>query len=220
MRSMYVAGAFALSVALSAPAFADVVEVDASAIQGSNVLFNDGVQTGTSVIGTLNDAASTTVTFVGANGAGLRAHGGQARIEGALNLGTRNPNDTLPLNGFTFGLTSNATFNSAELNLFGGSATSANFTIVDDGGAVFNFSKPLGNGENRFGFQAINGQSIRTITFATVGGGIADVRQVRLGLDVSAAPIPEPATWAMLIGGFAMAGAAVRRRGRAASVPA
>jgi hypothetical protein len=216
MRSIYVAGAFALSVALSTPALADVVEVDASAIQGNNVLFNDGVQTGTSVTGTLNDAASTTVTFTGANGAGLRAHGGQARIEGALNLATQNPNDTLPLNGFLFGLTSNATFNNAEFNLFGGSATSVNFTIVDDGGQVFNFSKPLGNGENRFGFQAINGQSIRTIAFLTVGGGIADVRQIRLGL--SAAPIPEPATWAMLIGGFAMAGAAVRRRGRVTSV--
>jgi hypothetical protein len=33
----------------------------------------------------------------------------------------------------------------------------------------------------------------------------------------SAAPTPEPAAWALMIGGFGLAGAAMRRRRRAAA---
>lgn len=216
MKMTLVASGVLAVAGVAVPAAADVVQVDANAIQGFNVLFNQqGVQTGTSVVGNLNNGPLTSVTFTGAAGATLRALGGQARIEGALDLGTPNPNDTLPLNGLLFGLTNNSTFNNAEFNLFGGAATSVNFTIVDNGGQTFNFASALGNGENRFGFQAINGQSIRTISFATVGGGIADVRQIRLGLTAeSVAAIPEPATWAMMLGGFGLIGAASRRRSR------
>jgi hypothetical protein len=46
-------------------------------------------------------------------GATLRAHGDQARVEGALNTNTRPPNDTVNLTQFAFGLTNGGT-SSAE----------------------------------------------------------------------------------------------------------
>ena len=53
---------------------------------------------------------------------------------------------------------------------------------------------------------------ITRFTFASTGGG-----QLNTGIDnVSIVAVPEPASWAMMIGGFALAGAAARRRERAA----
>jgi hypothetical protein len=201
MKKLLIASALAFGSIMAAPASADIVQVDASAIQGFNVLFNQGITSGNVVDGFLNNQANSRVLFTGTGGAILRASGGQASISGDLNGGTPNPNDTIPLNGFSFGMQDNSTFNNVEFNLFGGSATSVN-----------NFSKPLGNGSNFVGFQAINGQSIRNVAFTTVGGGIQEVRQIRIGL--TNAVVPEPATWAMLIGGFGLVGAATRRRSR------
>jgi hypothetical protein len=41
------------------------------------------------------------------------------------------------------------------------------------------------------------------------------IDDLRLGLVDVPAGVPEPASWAMLIGGFGLAGANLRRRGRA-----
>lgn len=51
---------------------------------------------------------------------------------------------------------------------------------------------------------------ITRFTFESVGGG-----QLNTGIDnVSITAVPEPESWAMMIGGFALAGAALRRRAR------
>ena len=47
-----------------------------------------------------------------------------------------------------------------------------------------------------------------------VSANIAFVRGYLNGTVVTTAPVPEPATWAMMIGGFAMVGSAMRRRRR------
>lgn len=216
MNKMMLASAAALCSFSIAPAYADVIQVSASDIQGAEVLFNTGDQQGNVVTGHLNNSPTTLVDFQGSDNAILRASGGQAKVTGALDESTNNPNDTIELNGFIFDLADGGTFNNAEFNLFGGSATSANFAVVDDGGQTFNFSGDLGNGSNFFGFKGINGQSIRSITVATVGGGINDVRQVRL--DLNEAIVPEPATWALMLGGFGLVGAASRRRARSAAM--
>ncbi|TRW18394.1 PEP-CTERM sorting domain-containing protein [Glacieibacterium frigidum] len=55
-------------------------------------------------------------------------------------------------------------------------------------------------------YQAVVGQ-------ATSGGGFGYANNyISSSLSVTAASVPEPATWAMLIAGFGMAGAAMRRR--------
>lgn len=196
------------------PASATIIIVDASSIQGENVLFNNGVQTGPSVTGSTQNG--TTILFSGSTLGGgnlIRANGGQARVEGALDASTSNPNDTLLLSSLNFGSGSSATFNNLEFNLLGGTASGVNFALTDNAGEVFNFTRALGNGENFFGFVGIDGQSIRNVSLSFTGGGVGDLRQLRLdqvGQDTPA--VPEPAAWAMMIAGFGMVGGAMRRQ--------
>jgi hypothetical protein len=205
------ASAFALAV-VPAPAAADIVPIDASSIQGSNVLFQDDVQEGTSIIGMLNDDRNTRVTF-SAGGDTLTAFsGGQARISGALDTSTNSPTDTIGLTDLTFSLTDGGTFNNLELNLLGGDATGVVFTLIDNMGDDFNFQYALGEGSNFFGFQGINGQSIATASLQALGGSIGDVRQIRF--DAADGAVPEPGTWAMMLLGFGATGVAMRRRRR------
>jgi hypothetical protein len=146
-------------------------------------------------------------------GATIRASGGQASVSGALNGATPNPNDTVNLTQFQLELTDDdATFQDIEFRLFGGNATLANFTLIDDAGTAFTFNNQAITGDGRFGFQAINGQTIASVSFTVNGDGIQEVRQIRVGPAVAA--VPEPATWAMMLGGFGLIGAASRRRVR------
>ena len=215
MRPTLYAIAALTTVAAAAPASATIILVDASSIQGDNVLFNDGVQTGPIVNGATQ--AGTVVQFTGATvngGTTIRANGGQARVEGALDSSTQSPNDTLGLSSLNFGLVGGNTFNNLEFNVFGGGATSATFNLTDNEGQLFTFEQALGDGSNFFGFKGIDGQSIANASLTFNGaGGIGDVRQIRLD-EVRASPsaVPEPATWGMMLVGFAAIGAGLRRR--------
>ena len=213
-----VAAAGAALILLCAPASAMIVQVDANSIQGDNVLFNAGVQTGQTVTGFTQ--SGTEVKFTGTTvdlGNIIRASGGQAEIEGALNGATQNPNDTLLLSSLNFGLAS-GTFNNLEFNIFGGTATSVNFAVTDNADQVFNFSNSLGNGSNFFGFQGTQGETIKSISLTFAGGGVDDVRQIRLDESITTA-VPEPSSWAMMILGFAGVGfLAYRRRSGAATL--
>lgn len=201
--------------AVATPAGATIIMADPSSFQGENVLFGGNQQEGTTVVGATN-TTNTSVTFDGL-GATLRAKGGQSFITGALDTTTNNPNDTVNFSTFSFGLTSGATFNDTELSLFGGNATSVNFTVTDNTGATFNFIETLGNGQNRFGFQGIDGESIASISFTTNGTGIERVDQVRLMPDDNGGggvgnDVPEPDVWALLMLGFGLTGVSIRRR--------
>ena len=202
-----------LSVLSIAPATASIVMVDASSIQGDNVLFNSGTQTGTSVTG--HTQSGTLVDFTGTSiggGATIAANGGQARIEGPPNLATQNPNDTLALSSLSFSLANNHTFNNLEFNVFGGGATAVSFTLIDNVGTSFSFlNQTLKNGSNFFGFQGINGESIASIAMSFNSTGIDDVRQIRLDETITAA-VPEASTWAMMILGFLGVGFMAYRR--------
>lgn len=204
------------------PAQATIILVRSSLIQGENVLFNTGQQSATTVTGFTNQSTRL-VDFTSSST--LRASGGQAKITGGLNAATNNPNDTVNFTNATIDLQDGGLFNDAEFSLFGGNATAVNFTAIDDMGEVFTFSNlALTNGQNQFGFQGINGETIRSISFTTVGGtGVQSLLQVRLNPSVSdgggtpGGVVPEPATWAMLIVGFGLTGVA-RRRQRSLSV--
>jgi hypothetical protein len=56
--------------------------------------------------------------------------------------------------------------------------------------------------------EAINGQLIRNVTIS-LNGDVGDIRQFRIG---GVAEVPEPGTWAMMIAGFGLVGAAARQR--------
>lgn len=215
MKHLLLAAGLSVGALVAGPAAATIIMVDASSIQGQNVLFNNGVQTGTLVTGLTQ--AGTEVDFTGtSNGANvIRANGGQARLEGVLDTSTPNPNDTFTLDSLFFDLANGGFFNNLEFNLFGGTATAANFVLTDNTGGTFTFSnQALGSGSNFFGFQGTGGESIKNISITFNSGGVQDTRQIRLDEVLSA--IPEPASWAMMIVGLGGMGALMRARRRPA----
>ncbi|MFM7028005.1 MAG: PEPxxWA-CTERM sorting domain-containing protein [Chakrabartia sp.] len=208
------------AMTVASPAFADIIQVNPSSIQGSNVLFNGGDQNGTTVTGATQ--GGTNVNFTGTTLGGgniLNASGGQASLTGDFDTSTPQPNDTLGLTSINFGLEGGAYFDTVELNLFGTSGATADFTLTDDGGQTFTFTGiALSNGQNRLGFQAINGQHIANVAFNLTSGTISDVRQVRIGTGQQVGGVPEPAAWALMMAGFGLTGAALRRPRRKSQI--
>ncbi len=203
------------TMSVATPAMADIIQIDPSSIQGDNVLFNNGPQTGTTVIGSTQ--GGTNVAFSGSTQGGgnvLYASGGQSNVSGDFDTGTPQPNDTLQLTSLSFGLDGGGFFDAVELNLFGASnGATADFILTDDGGQTFNFTNyALGNGQNRVGFAAVMGQRIANLSFVMTSGTINDVRQVRIDTSGGGGNgIPEPAAWAMMLTGFGVTGAGLRR---------
>jgi len=83
------------------------------------------------------------------------------------------------------------------------------------GGGVFNVSQThlITGGTGRYLNAIGNFASVGTIVF---GNGPPRVEQAFSGF-ITAAGIPEPATWAMMIGGFGFVGASLRRKPLAAA---
>ena len=216
-RKTAIALALFTCTSLASPAMAGVEIVDASSIQGANVLFNSGVQTGTLVVG--QTQGGTTVNFTGTTTQSnvIRANGGQARVEGDLDTITSNPNDTLGLTSLMFSLATGS-FTNLEFNLFGAAdGGMAFFSGLDNLGNAFSFDNgglgyALGTGSNFFGFQGVDGSSIATFNISITPGSIQDVRQIRLDEVTNVAAVPEPATWAFMLFGFGAIGVSMRRR--------
>jgi hypothetical protein len=209
-----------LLVFAPAPAAADIIRSSPSDDQGLTVHNDGSASTGTTVIGELGQGSGLDVLFTGTAGGSsdlMLSNGqGQATITGALNTLTSNPNDTRGITAFNIALAGDALFDWIELSLFGSGIV--NFALRDDSGALFTsdtdgaFTFDLANGQNRFAFAGINGQSIAALSFTVTGGDLDSVRQVRI--DPAAVVVPEPMTWAMMIFGFGAAGFALRRRRR------
>jgi hypothetical protein len=93
-------------------------------------------------------------------------------------------------------------------------ASSNGIDVLINGVSIFNITGDGGAGTNWMpqSLDLLVGADSE-LTFAAIGtsdslGGYLD--------DIGLAPVPEPATWAMLIAGFGIVGAAARRRGRMA----
>jgi hypothetical protein len=201
--------ACASALALTAPAAATVVMVNPSTIQGANVLYNNGVQTGTTVFGHTQGGTSVQFTGMTTTGPTLLASGGQSRVRAASGLLTQ----------LNLSLQGGNTFQNLEFNLFNGptgTATGVDFAVTDNLGTVFNFSNAIGHGQNRFGFIGTGGETIRSILISLTGGGIHSIRQVRLDEVMTA--VPEPANWMMMVIGFGALGYSVRRAKTARAV--
>ena len=204
----------------STPAAADIVQTDSSGGQGFTVHNDGGVKTGTMVSGQVGQNSGIDAIFTGTttDGSTLRLSSGQgqASVTGGLNTGTSQPNDTFAITSFNIALAGGALFDWIELSLDPHGAATVSFSLLDSNGVTFtsdesgDFIYNLVNGQNRLAFEAINGQSIASLSFTVTGGGLDSVKQIRISPAANA--VPEPATWAMMLLGFGAAGYSVRRR--------
>jgi hypothetical protein len=211
------ATAAAACLAISTPAAADIINVSASASQGTLTHNAGNQQTGALVTGDLGSNGPNIVNFTAdTTGPGdelfLAGGNGQATIEGA-EIGPKE--NGLLYSGDIF-LTDHAAMTWIELALTGtlGGGT-VDFFLTDGNGTVWNFPDlAMGQGDTHFGFQAINGQVITNLHFSADSppGTISLIKQVRIQAGPGA--VPEPATWGLMLLGFGGIGMALRRSRR------
>lgn len=193
-----IASALCLSLAaMATPANATIVIADASDFQGEIVLIDEPVgTTGATILGRTNQT-NFSVTYDGLGEILEVAGTGQSQLTGA--------GDGL-LTKMSFYLTDGILFNDAEFKISDATDT-IDFTVIDDEGVAFNFNDVTLDPSGFIAFQGIDGQWIRNVSFVVDDGGtFEEFRQLRL------TPIPEPATWAMMLTGFGLIGGAIRRR--------
>ena len=222
----------ALALISATPAMADIVDARASDSQGTLVHGNGGAaDEGTTVTGTLGGGPSAPeiVYFTGsttatsdttdANAVRLQQGAGQAELTGAVISG----NDRYDLQSGDIYLSTDGTdrlgMEWLELALTGATGGTIEFTLTAfdamgnaETDAFFSYMLDP-NGENKFAFDATNGEYFTNLSYNIVGGTADAIRQVRIASAEGGVPaVPEPATWAMMLLGFGATGFAMRRR--------
>ncbi len=90
--------------------------------------------------------------------------------------------------------------------------------FIEGMGAVANGTRPNYNGSNTYRFVINAGASATPLTFGVLDGNYTDnggqyrITAYQLVAGVVSGAVPEPATWAMMLTGFGLVGAGMRRR--------
>lgn len=213
----------ATTLLIATPAFAGVDAYKTSFEQGILVHGNGGAaDVGTEVTGDLGSGPGQITNYVHftgdttatgtVNDVMLQQGSGQAELTGAVISGNTN---YLLDSGDIF-LTNHDSFDWIELafgNIVG--TDWIKFTISLVGGGSEDFTLAVDhtpNGENKYAFLSSGGTLMNGLHYDLLGGSAGDIRQVRILREGATVPVPEPATWGMMLLGFAGVGIAMRRR--------
>jgi len=223
MKKMLLAAATAIAVT-AAPGHAVVVlcQTPNCVVTDENVLI-DAQSASSTIFGSTN-LTNTSVRFTSPtpiNELLIGGANGQAKVTADDGL----------LNGLTFTIQTGKVFETAVFNLFPlegndpNEAPFADISWIGPGGNVGVTTIALsGSGQNDTGIYGTAGELFTGITFRSnpLTAGIDEFKQLRLGGignapppnddDDPPTPVPEASTWAMMIIGFGMMGAVIRRK--------
>lgn len=209
------AAAFAAAFMLTQPVAASA----ASIIYNLNVA-DPAAGLGSGPFGTVTvtEVAGGGLSFLETLADGVRIHDGNAN-HNALSFSILG-DPALTISSLTAGFT--AVSPTAGTNVdappFGSFFTAIDCTTACSNGFAGGFPGPLS-----FTVTAANPLSLASLGFNSVGGNniyftsdlvISNGNTGNVGATRPAAPVPEPATWAMMFVGFGMVGFGLRRRGR------
>ena len=175
----------ALLVSIAGGAEATIIFDPTPAGTGNNVVFNQqpANQSGTTILGNINDPNNTVVQFTSSQTLVTPAQG-QARIESNPDNLLNNLITTIP----GFGTTQ------AVFNLDATANGSASIIAGDQFGHLFNFSLPLsGSGQNFFTLTGTAGELIIGVGISS-NVGLGDVSQIRFGATSTLPPGVTPFT--------------------------
>ncbi len=218
MKKVALLAASAACLALAPAASAAVVIQQSSSfvMPEENVQLDTDITPGDNILRGTTNQTSSTVVFRSTSDDLLSSPQGQAKIEP---IGT-GANDGL--GNLSFSLENGSTFTSAEFNILASVGGMVTLTAFDAANMIIqSVTNPLiatvdASGQNFFGFLADSSTPISSITIQALGGTqIASVGQFRVGGISTAGAVPEPATWAMMLFGFGILGASMRRKARA-----
>jgi len=198
LKLALMASALSLSAMMALPANATIVLADKSDFNGEEVIIDANVgDTGGTILGHTNQS-HVSITYDGLGDTLQVGGSGQSFITGTDGTLTQ----------LSYYLTDDGTFNNTEFKISGATST-VDFTVVDNEGQVFNFNDLTIDSSGFVAFRGIDGESISSVSFMVDNGGtFEEFRQLRLEV----APIPEPASWGMMLGGFGMLGGLLRLR--------
>ncbi len=200
--------AAAALLAVAAPSFAAVtIRSGASVVQPSeNVQLNIDINPGDAILRGTTNQTNSIVLFRSSTDNLVSGPQGQARIEA---IGSS-------LDQLTFSLENGSTFTSAEFNILASVGGLVTLQALGTGGSILQTLTPTvgSNGQNFFGFLADASTPISSITVQASTAQVSSIGQFRLGgvALTPVAPVPEPATWAMMLVGFGAVGYSMRRR--------
>ena len=201
MRKFALIAAAVAALSIAAPAVADIVVITGVNNQGTeNVTFADQAASATIFGSTLGQTNNFTVTGLTASSNLLLASSGAIQGSGSN------------LTSATLSQTGGSTFTRLVFDIDAASTGSVDILVDQPTFPDFQSSFTLDpNGHNFFTITAINGQAIQSVTLTGLfGATFSSISNVRFGPVASG--VPEPATWAMMLVGFAGIGMATRRR--------
>ena len=128
---------------------------------------------------------------------------GQATITSAVSA---------TLSQLTFTMAAGYAFSAAEFDLFNGSGDNVSVTLTTSAGDTKTLLLANTNGTNWFDIIGEGTESFVSASFQSTGGSFDAFRQLRVTLATAA--VPEPASWGLMLLGFAGIGMTLRRSRR------